>query len=294
MAEESPYEHLLEVNNLKLSLNPSFLADRPKEILHDVTFNLDRGECLAILGETASGKSLLLRALTRFFHDLPIREVDGKVIFEGRNLLRTGQSRLLSLRGAHIAYVLQGAHQLFNPRLSVRQHFDMILRMKKRRLDKPLDHVIDYLYKVGIVEPESVLFDQLYPTELDTATRQKLALASALVCEPDILIADELTAEFDSGTVAQMIDLFEQLKKELGTAFIVGTGRIRRAEQFGDRIAILSDGKFVESSTPRELFQEGVHQTTRAFVDGTLRAGSDRERLVSHYYNRENGKGTGL
>ncbi|MEQ1842692.1 MAG: ATP-binding cassette domain-containing protein, partial [Verrucomicrobiales bacterium] len=228
------HDTILEVDSLKLSLNPNFLSDRPKEVLRSVSFKLERSRSLAILGQTASGKSLLLRSLSRYFHELPVREVDGAVLFEGKNLLRTSQSRLLSLRGSRIAHVLQDAHSLFNPRLTIRQHFSMILRIKQRKLPNPIEHTIRYLYRVGIVEPETILLGRVYPEELDTATRQKIMIASALVCEPHLLIADEPTAEFDSGTVARIVDLFEQLKKESGLAVIVATGRVRRAEQFGD------------------------------------------------------------
>ena len=278
---------ILEVNSLKLSLNPSFLADRPKEVLRSVSFKLERGKSLAILGQTASGKSLLLRSLSRFFHELPIREVDGAVLFEGKNLLRTSQSRLLSLRGSRIAHILQDAHALFNPRLTIRQHFDMILRVKQRKLDDPVEHTIRHLYRVGIVEPESLLLGRVYPEELDTSTRQKLMIASALVCEPHLLIADEPTAEFDSGAVARFVELLEQLKKESGLAVIVATGRVRRAEQFGDRIAVLDQGELVECSTPKDLFDQGEHDATRAFVEGTLLAGSGRERLLAHRFRHK-------
>jgi ABC-type glutathione transport system ATPase component len=278
---------ILEVNALKLTLNPSFLADRPKEVVRSVSFRLERGQSLAILGQTASGKSLLLRSLSRFFHELPIREVDGAVLFEGKNLLRTSQSRLLSLRGSRIAHILQDAHALFNPRITIRQHFDLILRIKQRKRTDPVEHTIRHLYRVGIVEPEALLQRRIYPEELDTATRQKLMIASALVCEPHLLIADEPTAEFDSGTVASFVELLEQLKKDNGLAVVVATGRVRRAEQFGDRIAVLDQGELVECSTPRELFNEGQHLATRSFAEGTLLAGSGRERLLAHRFRNK-------
>jgi ABC-type glutathione transport system ATPase component len=278
---------ILEVNSLKLTLNPSFLADRPKEVLRSVSFRLERGQSLAILGQTASGKSLLLRSLSRFFHELPIREIDGAVLFDGKNLLRTNQSRLLSLRGSRIAHILQDAHARFNPRLTIRQHFDLILRIKQRKLPDPVEHTIRHLYRVGIVEPESLLMNRVHPEELDTSTRQKLMIASALVCEPQLLIADEPTAEFDSGSVATFVELLEQLKKDSGLAVVVATGRVRRAEQFGDRIAILDQGELVECSTPRELFNDGQHPATRAFAEGTLLAGSGRERLLAHRFRNK-------
>jgi ABC-type glutathione transport system ATPase component len=272
---------LLKVQSLKLSLNPTFLADRAKEVLRSVSFILDRGQSLAILGQTASGKSLLLRSLSRFFHGLSIREAEGEVLFEGKNLLRTSQSRLLSLRGTRIAHVLQDAHSLFNPRLTIHQHFATILSIKQRKRVHPLDHAIQHLYRVGILDPESLLLHRVYPEELDAATRQKLMIASALVCEPRLLIADEPTAEFDSGSAARIAELLEQLKKESGLAVVIATGRVHRAEQFGDRIAILDQGELVACSTPRDLFDRGEHEATRAFVEGTLLAGTRRERLLA-------------
>lgn len=279
---------ILDVKSLKLTLHPSFLADRPKEILRSVSFRLERGRSLSILGQTASGKSLLLRCLSRFFYELPIREVDGEVLFEGKNLLRTSQSRLLSLRATRIAHVLQDAHSLFNPRLTIQQHFAMVLQLKRRKLKDPVEHTIQHLYRVGIVEPEALILGRIYPDELDTATRQKLMIASALVREPHLLIADEPTAEFDRGTVAHIVELFEQLKKESGLTLVVATGRVRRAEQFGDQIAVLDQGELVECSTPRELFAQAQHDATRSFVEGTLQAGSGRERLLAHRYQNGN------
>jgi len=273
---------ILQVESLRLTLNPVFLADRPKEVLRSVSFRLERGQSLAILGQTASGKSLLLRCLSRFLYGLPVREIDGNVLFEGKNLLRTGQARLLTLRGSRIAHVLQDAHAMFHPRLTIRQHFHLLLRMKRRRLQDPWEHAARHLYRVGIVEPEALLRPRVYPADLDVATRQKIMIASALACEPHVLVADEPTADFDGATVARLVELFEQLKKETGLAIVVATGRVRRAEQFGDRIAVLHGGELVECSTPRDLFDRGEHPVTRAFVEGTLLAGSGRERLLAH------------
>jgi ABC-type glutathione transport system ATPase component len=272
---------LLEVHSLKLSLNPAFLTDRPKEILRSVSFTLERGQSLAILGQTAGGKSLLLRCLSRFLHGLPVREVAGEVLFEGKNLLRTSQSRLLSLRGSRIAHVLQDAHTLFNPRLTIQQHFATILRIKQRKLPNPLEHTMRHLYRVGILEPESLLLRRVYPEELDIATRQKIMIASALVCGPRLLVADEPTAEFDTGSTACFAALLEQLKKEEGLAVVVATGRLQRAEQFGDRIAILDQGNLVTCATPRDLFGPEGPEAARAFVQGSLRAGSKREWLLA-------------
>ncbi len=274
----------LTVNDLKMSVLGSAHGEKVHPVLNGISFLVPRGQSLAILGRTASGKSLLLRAITRFFHELPVRDVDGQILFEGKNLLQTPQSKLLRIRGSRIAYVLQNAHHHFNPRLSIRQHFEILLKFNRPKIKDRNAHAISYLYKVGIVAPESLIEQRCFPVELDAATRQQVMIASALACEPKLLILDEPTAEFDSGTVTHMMEMIDELKLERGLSVLFATGRVRRAEQFGDRITILEDGELVESATPRQLFEAGQKNATRAFIDGTLLAGHDRERLVAHYY----------
>lgn len=240
---------------------------------------------MAILGRTASGKSLLLRAITRFFHELPIREVEGEIWFEGKNLLKTSNQKLLNIRGSRIAYVLQNAHQNFNPRLTIRQHFEILLKFNRPKVKDRLAHAIFYLYKVGILDPESLIEKRCFPVELDIENRQLVMIASALACEPRLLILDEPAAEFDSNTVAHLVDMLEELKHDTGMSVLMATGRVRRAEQFADQIAVLEKGELVEIATPRQLFESGREDATRAFVDGTLLAGHERERLVAHYYH---------
>tara|TARA_R110002096_G_scaffold316010_13_gene510408 strand:+ start:3352 stop:4209 length:858 start_codon:yes stop_codon:yes gene_type:complete len=280
-----PSEHILSVNDLRLELHPPSLSQPPRQILDGVTFDLARGSSLAILGRTASGKSLLLRAITRFFHELPVRSVEGEIWFEGKNLLRTSNQKLLNIRGARIAYILQNAHQNFNARLSIRQHFDILLRFNRPKIKDRAAHAIFYLYKVGILDPEALIEKRCFPVELDIETRQLVMIASALACEPRLLIMDEPAAEFDSNTVAHLVDMLEDLKLERGMSVLMGTGRVRRAEQFADLIAVLEKGELVEIATPRQLFESGREDATRAFVDGTLLAGHERERLVAHYYH---------
>ncbi|MFT5466870.1 MAG: ABC-type dipeptide/oligopeptide/nickel transport system ATPase component [Verrucomicrobiales bacterium] len=275
---------IFEISDLHLALGAGAFSQKPLPVLKGVSLQLAAGESVSLLGRTSTGKSVLLRALTRFFRDLPVRSVEGEILFEGENLLKLGQNKLRRIRGTKIAYILQNAHQLLNPQLTVAQHFDLLLKHNRADIKNRRDHAIDYLYQVGVVDPEAIITETVFPEELSTAIRQKIMIASALACEPRILVADEPTAEFDSGTVTHIVRLFEKLKRERGLAILVATGRVRRAEQFGDRIGILEDGRLVESAAPRELFDSGEHAATRAFVDGTLLAGAQRERLVAHVY----------
>lgn len=276
---------ILEISDLRLTLSSGGFGQKATPVLDGVSLQLAEGESVSLLGRTSSGKSVLLRAVTRYLRDLPLRDIEGEILFEGENLLSCNESKLLGIRGTKIAYILQNAHQHFNPQLTIAQHFDLLLRHNRPDIKKRRDHVMEYLYLAGVVDPESVATGVVFPDELSTAVRQKIMIASALACEPRVLIADEPTAEFDSGTVKHLVRLFETLKHERGLAVLVATGRVRRAEQFGDRIGILEQGRLVESAAPRELFDSGEHPATRAFVDGTLLAGADRERLVAHYYH---------
>lgn len=282
MLEKDP---ILEINDLRLALNATSFTGKPRQVLDGVSLQLAEGESVSLLGRTSSGKSVLLRAITRFFSGIPVREVAGEVLFGGENLLKVSESRLLAVRGTKIAYILQNAHQKLNPQLTITQHFDLLLKHNRSDVKDRRQHAIDYLYRAGVVDPEAIIGRPVHPEELETASKQKIMIASALCCEPKVLIADEPTAEFDSGSVAHIVRLFEQLKRERGLAVIVATGRVRRAEQFGDRIGVLEQGRLVESAAPRKLFDAGEHPATRAFVDGTLLAGATRERLVAHYYH---------
>jgi len=275
---------ILSVENLRVTLGTLF-GGKAVPVLEGVSFELPRGKSLALLGRTGSGKSVLLRAMTRFFHGLPIRQVDGSVTFEGQNLLKASQGKLFQIRGTRISHVLQNAHALFNPQLTIRQHFELLLQFNRPAITDRIGHATQFLYRVGIVDPERMLEHRCYPDELDTATRQKIMIASALCGEPDILLADEPVTEFDSSSVALILDLFEKLKKERGMSILTATGRVRRAEQFGDQIAILEGGRIVETAPPKQIFDAGKHLAARAFGEGTLLAGAERQRLISHLYS---------
>ncbi len=276
----SASEPILSVRALEVTFQPASLGETPRRILRDVSFDLEAGQSLAILGASGGGKSVLLRGLTRFFHGLPLWQADGEVWFDGENLMKMGQNRLFAVRGGRIAYLLQDANALLNPQLTIQQHFRLLLRFKQRKLTGRLEHAMQYLYLAGVVEPEELLLARVFPDELDVETRQRIMIASALACEPDILLADEPTQEFDSGGVRRFVEVLEGLKRERGMAVVVSTGRLRRAEQLGDAITALHDGKLTEPLTPKSFFQEREDPVIRAFVDGTLLAGSGRERLL--------------
>jgi ABC-type dipeptide/oligopeptide/nickel transport system ATPase component len=277
--EDSP---LLRIEDLRLTLAPNRFPGRPIEVFRGLSMEIPRGVSVAVLGMTGSGKSLLCNSVTRLFHHLPVREVKGAIWFENRNLLETSQSKLIQIRGSRIGNIIQNAHEHFHPRLTIAQHFHLLLRHKHQKLTGWTDHAMHYLYRVGIVDPDELLLERVFPGELEVMMRQRIMIAMALACEPDLLVADEPTAEFDSHSVARVADALESLKRERGLSILFATGRVRRAEQFGDRVAILDQGIISECAAPRDLFREGKNEITGAFLDGTVVAGKPKERLLGH------------
>lgn len=277
--EEKP---VLRIDHLRLTLAPGRYSSHPKEILRGVSLEIPRGTSLAVLGATASGKTLLCRAVTRFLEQLPVREISGSVWFDGRDLLEAGQSELFQIRGSRIGHLLQNAHEHFHPWLTIAQHFELLLRQKLGRVPDWRSHAARYLYRVGVVDPDEMLLERVFPEELNVMMRQRIMIALVLSSEPDLLVADEPVAEFDSSAVAQMAAAIESLKRERGLSVLFATGQVRRAEQFGDRVAVLDQGRIAESAPPRALFREGSLGITGAFVDGTLVAGKPKERLLAH------------
>lgn len=271
----------LRMEDLWLSLAPGPFSDAPREVLRGLTLAIPRGVSVAVLGSTGSGKSLLCRAATAFLHGVPVKELKGAVWFEGRNLLEAGQARLMKIRGAQIGHLLQNAHEHFHPRLTIAQHFDLLLRQKRPRLGGRTEHAMSYLYRAGIVDPDELLLGRVFPGELEVMTRQKIMIAMVLACEPDLLVADEPTAEFDSQSVARLAHGLERLKRERGLAILFATGWLRRAEQFGDKVAVLDQGVIAEIASPGNLSLSSENPQVQAFVAGDPVAGRPRERLLA-------------
>ena len=274
---------VLRIDDLRLTLSPARFPGPPNEVFRGLCLEIPRGVSVAVLGTTGSGKTLLCRAVTRLFHQLPVREIKGSVSFANQNLLETSQAKLSQIRGSRIGHVLQDAHEHFHPRLTISQHFHLLLHPKFRKQQSGwTEHAMHYLYRVGIVDPDELLQERVFPGELDVRLRQKIMIALALAREPELLVADEPTAEFDSHSVDRVASALEALKRERGLSVLFATGRVRRAEQFGDRIAILDQGVIAECAPPRDLFREGGKDITGAFLDGTAVAGKPKERLLAH------------
>ena len=233
--------------------------------VNGISYSLARGEALALVGESGSGKSVSVLSLLGL--QAPGRVEGGRVLFEGRDLLKLSENELRRVRGHHIAMIFQDPSTSLNPVLTVgfqiaegmREHLGMDAPSARKR-------AAELLALVGIPDPETRLDD--HPHEFSGGQRQRVMIAMALSCEPSLLIADEPTTALDVTVQAQIVELLQGLRRSLGMSILWITHDLALAEGLVDRVAVMYAGRIVEEARVRDLFRTPRHPYTR----GLLRA----------------------
>ncbi|MEX1025626.1 MAG: ABC transporter ATP-binding protein [Planctomycetota bacterium] len=277
MQERTP---ILEVRNL----STSFRTDRGVvTAVDDVSFDLFRGETLGIVGESGCGKTVTSKSILRLLPEhLSFHSPESRVMFEGRNLAKLSERQMRSVRGDRIAMIFQEPMTSLNPVFKIgwqldealRYHTDLDRSARRRRAEEMLDLVEMPNAKERLDE---------YPHQLSGGMRQRVMIAMALCCEPDILIADEPTTALDVTIQAQILRLMENLKRELDTAIILITHDLGVVAQVADRVLVMYAGRVIEEGTVFDLFRAPRHPYTKALLDSIPRAGNRRrgQRLAT-------------
>ena len=224
--------------------------DATVNAVNGVSFTLDPGEVLCILGESGSGKSVTLRALMRL---LPPRRsrLSGRIEIAGRNVLDMSERALADLRGTEVGMIFQEPMVAFDPVYTVgTQIAETIVRHEGVSREQARRRAIDLLERVRIPSPERRL--RAYPHELSGGMRQRAMIALALCCNPSLLLADEPTTALDATVQIQILLLLRELQRELGMAVIFVTHDVGVAVEIADRIAVMYGGRFVETGPVRE------------------------------------------
>ena len=249
---------ILEVKNLSVSFNT--YAGEVKA-LRDVSFSVDRGETLAIVGESGSGKSVTVQSIIRLIPMPPGEIKGGEILFENEDLIKVSDERMRELRGGRIGMIFQDPMTSLNPTIKVgKQIMEGILIHKKVSKDEAKKRAIDMLEKVGIPKPEE-RFNQ-YPHEFSGGMRQRAVIAIALSCEPDLLICDEPTTALDVTIQAQILELINDLKKELNIAVVLITHDLGVVAETADRVVVMYAGEKLEEAPVEELFKNPKHPYT--------------------------------
>ena len=267
---------LLEVEELRTSFHT---GEGVVRAVDGVSFQVEAGSVLGIVGESGCGKSVSAMSIMRLIPDPPGRIEGGRVLWKGRDLLRIDADEMPQIRGQEIAMIFQDPMTSLNPVFTVRKQLGEIL---KRRFDlrgQPADErMVEILGHVGIADAHQRLTQ--YPHELSGGMKQRIMIAMALMCRPDLLIADEPTTALDVTVQAQILELMKQLQRESGTAIILITHDMGVVAETCDEVVVMYAGKVVESCGVFELFERPRHPYTRGLLDSILQPGRSKETPV--------------
>jgi oligopeptide/dipeptide ABC transporter ATP-binding protein len=255
--------HLLEVNNLQTNFPTRAGLVRA---VNDVSFYLDRGELLGLVGESGCGKSITALSIMRLISP-PGKIVGGEISFDDKNLLELSDAEMRAIRGDDIAMIFQDPMTSLNPVYTVGEQIAEALRLH-RKLSRKAAHeaAIAAMREVSIPDPSRRVHD--YPHQLSGGMRQRVMIAMALACDPKLLIADEPTTALDVTIQAQILELLDGLRKTRELAVLLITHDLGVVAEVADRVAVMYTGKIVEESPVEELFARPKHP----YTEGLLRS----------------------
>jgi dipeptide transport system ATP-binding protein len=267
---------VLEIKNLHVSF--STYGGEVKAV-RGVEFDLYKGETLAIVGESGSGKSVTSQSIMKLIPSPPGRIAEGSILFNGQDLTRLKEAEMRKIRGADISMIFQDPMTALNPTITVgEQIIEGIRQHQSVSKDQAKKKALEMLKLVGIPSPESRL--RQYPHQFSGGMRQRIVIAMALVCEPEILIADEPTTALDVTIQAQILDLFKDIQQKTGVSIILITHDLGVVAQVADRVAVMYAGKIVEAGTRREIFYSPQHPYTKGLLNSVPRLDSEEGELV--------------
>jgi peptide/nickel transport system ATP-binding protein/oligopeptide transport system ATP-binding protein len=245
-----------------------------------VDLDVPRGRTLGIVGESGCGKSMLSLSVMRLVPP-PGRVAQGRVLLDGRDLLQLSSARMRDVRGSKVAMIFQEPMTSLNPVHSVGAQITEAMRAHDRNASNAelRDRAIEALKRVRIPSPESRFDD--YPHQLSGGMRQRVMIAMALACRPELLIADEPTTALDVTVQAQILDLLRELQAETGMSIILITHDLGVIAEMADEVAVMYAGRVVERATAAELFASPQHPYTLGLLGSIPRLDEDRDRLLA-------------
>ncbi|UAL46114.1 ABC transporter ATP-binding protein [Sutcliffiella horikoshii] len=269
-------EKVLEVKDLHVSFTT---YGGEVKAVRGVSFDLHKGETLAIVGESGCGKSVTSQSIMRLIPQPPGRITQGSVLFKGKDLTKVSEPEMRKIRGADISMIFQDPMTALNPTLTVGdQIMEGIIQHKKVSKAEAKKQAVDMLNLVGIPSPTERL--KQYPHQFSGGMRQRIVIAMALVCQPEVLIADEPTTALDVTIQAQILNLFKDIQRKTGVSIIIITHDLGVVAQVADRVAVMYAGKIVESGNRREIFYRGEHPYTKGLLNSVPRLDLEDEELV--------------
>lgn len=246
--------------------------------VNGVNFNIDKGEVVAVVGESGSGKSVTSLSIMGLIESKAREVVNGEIIFKGENLLKKSKREIQNIRGNEISMIFQEPMTSLNPVFTIgKQITEVIIRHENISKKEAEKKAVQMLELVGIPSPEKRIKD--YPHQMSGGMRQRAMIAMALVCNPELLIADEPTTALDVTIQAQILDLMLKLKEKLGTAILLITHDLGVVAEVADRVVVMYCGKIVESGTVEEIFEKPLHPYTEGLLKSIPKIEEECEKL---------------
>ena len=265
---------MLEVKDLHTSF---FTPVGEVKAVNGVSFTLDQGKVLGIVGESGSGKSVTAYSVMQILEKTG-KIVSGSIKFDGQELVGAGEKVMKTIRGNKISIIFQDPMTSLNPTYTIgHQLMEAILLHTNRNKKQAWDRAVEMLRLVNVNEPEKRM--KQYPYEFSGGMRQRVMIAMALACEPDILIADEPTTALDVTIQAQILELMHSLQKELGMAIIMITHDLGVVAQMCDEVIVMYAGSICEQGTADEIFYNPKHEYTKGLMRSIPTVDSDGSRL---------------
>lgn len=268
-------ENILSV----VDLNTSFRTDRGEVMaVNGVSFNLDRGKILGIVGESGSGKSVTAYSIMQILEkNGSIKK--GQVLYKGQDITKFSEKQMREFRGKCCSIIFQDPMTSLNPVFTIGNQLKEAIELHTDRKGKvAMDRAIEMLILVGVNEPEKRV--KQYPYELSGGMRQRVMIAMALACEPDILIADEPTTALDVTIQAQILELMQSLQKKLGMAIIMVTHDLGVIADMCDEIIVMYGGRVCERGTAEDIFYRPAHEYTKGLLKSIPSVDRMGEKLI--------------
>lgn len=276
MSETKDWKYILDVQDL----HTTFSTDKGGEVhaVNGVSFRLEPGKILGIVGESGSGKSVTAYSIMQILAENG-GITGGKVLYKGEDITKWSEKQLENFRGKCCSIIFQDPMTSLNPVFTIgSQLMEAITLHTDRNKEQAKARAVEMLTLVGINEPEKRL--KQYPHELSGGMRQRVMIAMALACEPDILIADEPTTALDVTIQAQILELMQDLQKKLGMAIIMVTHDLGVIASMCDEIMVMYGGRVCERGTADDIFYRPAHEYTKGLLRSIPSAANMNERLI--------------
>lgn len=268
-------EPILKVRNLTTSLQ---IGEHSYPVIENVSFDLKKGKTLAIVGESGCGKTMTALSIMRILPKPPALDPQGEIIYKGVNLLSLSEKEMRKIRGANIAMIFQDPMSALNPVYTIGDQLNEVAELHLGLYgDEAIDRIVQVLQDVKITNPLERMDD--YPHQLSGGMKQRIMIAMALMCEPDIMIADEPTTALDVTIQAQVLDLMRELQAKKGMALLLITHDLGIVAEMADEVIVMYAAQKVEEGTVYEIFDDMAHPYTLGLFKSRPSLNKDKKLL---------------